>query len=120
MMDYDGLTQQRWTNYWVGLFICIRLCEFILSKQSALKAAIVDRVEVINPPTQHQQISKSTVYSCCTIRYSTRSVVSWQIQYSASPRAIFATRPHPSCCILSYNTRNGALTSICMAISGYI
>ena len=28
------------------------------------------------------------------------------------PRAVFATRPHPSCCILSYNTRNGALTSM--------
>ena len=23
-----------------------------------------------NPPTQNQQISKSTVYSCCTIKYS--------------------------------------------------
>ena len=29
-----------------------------------------------------------------------------------SPRAVFATRPHPSCCIFSYNTRNRALTSI--------
>ena len=65
-----------------------------------------------NPPTQTQQISKSTVYLCCTIKYSTRGRVSWQIQHSASPRAVFATLPHPSCCILLYSTRNGALTSI--------
>ena len=39
-------------------------------------------------------------------------MVLWQIQHSASPRAVFATRTHPSCCILLYNTRNGALTSI--------
>ena len=32
-------------------------------------------------------------------------------QHLASPRAVFATRPHPSCCILSYSTRNNALTS---------
>ena len=65
-----------------------------------------------NPPTQNQQISKSTVYSCCTIKYSTRGGVSWQIQHLASPRAVFATRSHPLCCIFSYSTRNGALTSI--------
>ena len=39
-----------------------------------------------NPPTQTQQIS--------------------------SPRAVFATLPHSSCCILSHSTRNGALNSI--------
>ena len=44
--------------------------------------------------------------------YSTRGVVSWQIQHSASPSAVFVTRLHPSCCILLYNTRNGALTSM--------
>ena len=38
--------------------------------------------------------------------------VSWQIQHSASPYAVFATPPHPSCCILSYNTHNSALTSM--------
>ena len=83
--------RQRWTN--TGL-VCLSalFCESILSKQPALKAAIEDRVEIISPPTQHQQISKSTVYSCCTIKYSTRGVV--------------------LCCILSYNTCNGALTSI--------
>ena len=26
--------------------------------------------------------------------------------------ALFATRPQPLCCILSYNTRNDALTSV--------
>ena len=107
MMDYDidGLTTGS---------VCLSalLCESILSKQPALKGESSDQVEVISPSTQHQQISKSTVYSSCTIKYSTRGVVSWQIQHSASPRAVFATRPHPSCCILSYNTRNGALTSI--------
>ena len=105
---YDGLTTG-------SVCLSASLCESILSKQPAdrkAKEAIEDRV--ISPPTQHQQISKSTVYSCCTIKYSTRDgVVSWQIQHSASPRAVFATRPHhPSCCILSYNTRNSALTSI--------
>ena len=38
--------------------------------------------------------------------------VLWQIQYSALPCAVFATRPHPLCYILSYNTCNSALTSI--------
>ena len=42
------------------------------------------------------------------------------MQHLASPRAVFATRPHPSCCILSYNTRNGALTSICWFVHGRI
>ena len=32
-----------------------------------------------------------------------------KIQHSS---AVFATRPHPECCIFSYSTRNGALTSI--------
>ena len=52
-----------------------------------------------NPPTQNQQISKSTVYSCCTRKYSTRGGGEWQIQHEAKPSAVFATRPHPSCCI---------------------
>ena len=69
-----------------------------------------------NPPTQNQQISKSTVYSCCTIKYSTQGGISWQIQHSALPRAVFVTRPHPLCCILSYSTRNGALTSIYITV----
>ena len=29
-----------------------------------------------------------------------------------SPHAVFATRPHLECCILSYSTHNGALTSM--------
>ena len=41
-MDYDGLTQQRWTNYWA---VCLSalLCESILSKQPALKGESSDR-----------------------------------------------------------------------------
>ena len=70
------------------------------------------QAEAIIPPTQNQQITKSIVYSCCAIKYSTLGGVSWQIQHSASPRAVFATRPHPSCCMVSYNTRNGGLASI--------
>ena len=69
-----------------------------------------------NPPTQTQQISKSIVYLCCMIKYTTRGGVSWQTQHSASPRAVFATLPHPSCCVLSYSTRNSALTSICRCV----
>ena len=44
-----------------------------------------------NPPMQTQQISKRTVYLCCTIKYSTRGEVEWQIQLSISltPRAVF-------------------------------
>ena len=34
------------------------------------------------------------------------------IQHSASCHAVFATRPHPLCYILSYSTRNGALNSM--------
>ena len=34
------------------------------------------------------------------------------MQHSALPRAVFATRPRPSSCILLYNTRNGALVSM--------
>ena len=45
-------------------------------------------------------------------KYSTRGGVSWQIQHSALTHAVFATHPHSSCCIFSYNTRTSALTSI--------
>ena len=59
------------------------------------------------------QISKSTIYLCYVIKYSTRvGRVSWQIQHSASPRAIFAIQPLPSYCILSYSTHNGALGNV--------
>ena len=51
---------------------------------------------VISPPTENQHISKSTVYSCCTIKHSIRDEVSWQIQHSSLPRAVLATPPHPS------------------------
>ena len=38
------------------------------------------------------------------IKYSMRDGVEWQIQHEAKPSAVFATRPHPECCILSYST----------------
>ena len=69
---------------------------------------------------QNQQISKSTIYSCCTRKYSTQGGVSWQIQHSASPRAVFATHSHPECCIFLYNTHNSALTSIYCLLRGQI
>ena len=43
-------------------------------------------------------------YKCCTIKYSTRSGVKWQIQHEAKWSAVFAMRPHCKCCILLYNT----------------
>ena len=43
-------------------------------------------------------------YECCMIKYSTRGGVEWQIQHEAKPSAVFATRPHLECCIVSYNT----------------
>ena len=45
----------------------------------------VREAEAISPPTQNQQICKSTLYLGRTIKYSTR----------LHPRAVFATRPHP-------------------------
>ena len=36
------------------------------------------------------------------IKYSTRDGGEWQIQHEAKPSAVFATRPHPECCILLY------------------
>ena len=30
------------------------------------------KAEAISPPTQNQQISKSNVYLCCTIKYNPR------------------------------------------------
>ena len=48
-----------------------------LNNNSNLPKGIVSsslrRNNTNNPPTQNQQISKSTVYSCCTIKYSTRN-----------------------------------------------
>ena len=47
------------------------------------------------------------------IKYSTRGGVEWQIQHEAKPSAVFATRPHPECCILSYTTQvYGAFTDL--------
>ena len=111
MMDYDGLTQQQWTNYTGSVCFSASLCESILSKQPALKGESCDRGLSQSNQSSHatpEQISKSTV--SILVLYD-------KIQHSASPRAVFATRPHPSCCILSYNTRNGALTSICSMYS---
>ena len=34
-----------------------------------------------NSPTQNQQISKSNVFSCCTIKYSTRNGALTSIYY---------------------------------------
>ena len=51
-------------------------------------------------------------------KYSTRGGVSWQIQHLALTRAVFATHPHPSGCIFSYNTRTSALTSIYCLLCG--
>ena len=34
------------------------------------------------------------------------------MQHKAKPSTVFATRPHPECCIISYNTRNGAFTDL--------
>ena len=44
-------------------------------------------------------------------KYSTQGGVNWQIQHEAKLSAVFATQPHSSCYILSYNTCNGLLTS---------
>ena len=53
------------------------------------------------------------------IKYSTRGGVSWQIQHLALPHDVFATQPHPLCCILSYSTCNSALTIICYNVHAY-
>ena len=75
------------------------------------------QADALSPPTQNQQISKSTIYiyiysyTCYMIKYSIWGKILWQIQLLVSPHAVFVTQPHPSCCILLYNTRKGALTS---------
>ena len=35
------------------------------------------KAEAISPPTQNQQISKSNVYLCCTIKYNPRGGILW-------------------------------------------
>ena len=45
-------------------------------------------------------------------KYSTRGGVEWQIQHEAKPSAVFATRPHPECCIFRTSRVNGALTNL--------
>ena len=42
-------------------------------------------------------------YECCMIKYSMRHGIKWQIQHKAKPSAVFAMKPYPECCILSYN-----------------
>ena len=99
----------------IGSVCFLHLCKYFLSNSSSnLKP------KVISPHTQNQQISKSTIYLCCTIKCNTCSEVSWHIQHSTLPHAVFATWPHPLCCILLYNTCNGILTSICMHVCKYV
>ena len=43
-------------------------------------------------------------------KYSTRGGVKWQIQHSASPRAVFAQDPTPSTVFFCTSQVNGALT----------
>ena len=49
-----------------------------------------------------------------------RSRVKWQIQHKTKPSAVFATKPHPSCYILLYNTSNDAFTNLLVLVEGLI
>ena len=46
------------------------------------------------------------------IKYSTRGGVECQIQHEAKPSAVFATRPHPECCIYRTTQVYGAFTDL--------
>ena len=86
---------------WHALCICYGLCCLIYCKCLLLYVLLNILHVYVKAPLR-------VMYE----KYSTRGGVKWQIQHEAKSSAVFATRPHPECCIFRTSRVNGALTNL--------